>query len=60
MNLAHAAIMAEAQIDLGWLYRLEDPNELVFAAVVIERVQDTRRAINAEQRREIDRAKRGH
>ena len=59
MNLAHAAIMAEAPIDLGWLFRLEDPNELVFAATVIERVQDSRRAINAEHRREIDKAKRG-
>jgi len=58
VNLAHAAIMAEVPVDLGWLYRLEDPDERLFAAVVIERVQETRRAIAAEEKRRIDQARR--
>lgn len=50
--------MAEVPIDLHALYRIEDPSELVWTAAVIERVQETRRAINERDRRELEAAKR--
>ena len=59
MNLAHAAIMAEVPVDFGYLFRLEDANERVFVATVVERVQDTRRAIAREERSQAELAQKG-
>jgi hypothetical protein len=51
--------MAKVPIDLGALYRIEDPNERLWVVAVIERVQDTRRAMAERERRDIEKAKRG-